>query len=128
MKILLRRLVLAGSGLTFGSIAVLAVVRPHAVAERYGLRLEGVEAYNEFRAIFVGFWLALATMLFVAARRPDRVLLGDMCGLALAAQAGGRLLSVIVDGVPRAEFMLAMVGEMIAGAIVLGCRPGRPGA
>jgi hypothetical protein len=123
MKTLLRRIVLAGSGVTFGFIALAAIVSPHAVAARYGLVVDGVEALNEFRAVFVGFWLALATMLLVAARDPRRVLLGDLCGLALLLQAGGRLLSIAVDGVPRTEFVLAMVGEAFAGATVLICRP-----
>jgi hypothetical protein len=123
VKTLLRRIVLAGSGLTFGAIALAAIVRPHLVAARYGLTVDGVEALNEFRAVFVGFWLALATMLFLAARDPRRVLLGNLCGLALVLQAAGRLLSVAVDGVPRTEFILAMVGEAIAGATVLMCRP-----
>lgn len=125
MKSPVRRLVLAGSGFTFGVIALLAIVSPDRVAARYGLRLDGIEAHNEFRAIFVGFWLALAAMLLTAARRPELVLLGDLCGLALLLQAAGRLLSVAVDGVPRGEFLTAMVGEAIAGAAVLALRPPR---
>lgn len=115
----LRRLALAGSGLTFGSIAVAAVVWPRAVAARYGLHLDGIDAFNEFRAVFVGFWLALATAMIVAARRPTLTTLGDLCGLALLLQAAGRLLSVAVDGGPSLPFVGAMIGEAIAGGIVL---------
>jgi hypothetical protein len=115
----LRRIVLAGSGLTFGTIAVAAVVWPRAVAKQYGLNLDGVDAFNEFRAVFVGFWLALATSMILAARRPALTTLGDLCGLALLLQAAGRLLSVAVDGRPSLPFLGAMIGESIAGAIVL---------
>ena len=115
----LRRIVLAGSGLTFGTIAVAAVVWPRAVAAQYGLHLDGVDAFNQFRAVFVGFWLALATSMIVAARRPALTTLGNLCGLALLLQAAGRLLSIAVDGRPSLPFLGAMVGEAVAGAIVL---------
>jgi hypothetical protein len=121
---LLRRILLAGSGVVFAVIAVAAVVWPHAVAARYGLKLDG-EAMNEFRAVFTGFWLGLAAMLFTAARRPELVILGDLCGLALLLQAMGRLLSVVLDGAPRADFVAAMIGEALTGAIVLAIRPRR---
>lgn len=121
----LRRISLAGSGLTFGTIALLAIVWPQAVAGRYGLHLDGVDAFNEFRAVFVGFWLALATAMIIAARRPALTILGDLCGLALLLQAAGRLLSVAVDGKPSLPFLGAMIGEAIAGATVLLGRIGR---
>lgn len=116
---ILRRIVLAGSGLTFGSIAIAAVAWPRAVAGRYGLHLDGIDAFNEFRAVFVGFWLALATAMIVAARRPAQAMLGNLCGLALLLQAAGRLLSIVVDGRPSVPFLGAMIGEAFAGAIVL---------
>jgi hypothetical protein len=128
MLLAARRVVLAGSGLIFALIAAGAVAWPRLVAARYGLTLDGVEAFNEFRAVFVGFWLALAAMLFVAARRQAPAVLGDLCGLALVLQAGGRLLSLAVDGVPRTDFLAAMLGEALAGIIVLAARPvGRAG-
>jgi hypothetical protein len=82
---------------------------------------------NEFRAVFTGFWLGLAALMITAARRPENVVLGDLCGLALALQAGGRLLSVVLDGVPRSDWIVIMVGEAIAGATVLILRPRRSG-
>ena len=45
--------------------------------------------------------------------------LGDLCGLALLLQAAGRLLSVAADGRPSLPFLAAMIGEALAGAIVL---------
>ena len=62
-------------------------------------------------------------MLFTAARRGAPRVLGDLFGLALVLQAAGRLLSVAVDGVPRADFLSAMVDEAVAGVIVLAGRP-----
>lgn len=127
MLLTLRRVVLAGSGLIFALIAAAAIARPRLVAARYGLTLDGVEGFNEFRAVFVGFWLALAAMLLVAARRQAPTILGDLCGLALFLQAAGRLLSLAVDGVPRSDFLAAMMGEALAGIVVLAARPvGRP--
>ncbi len=128
MRQRLRSIVLAGSGLTFGAIALAAIVWPRTVAARYGLHLDGVDAFNEFRAVFVGFWLALATAMIVAARRPALTTLGDLCGLALLLQAAGRLLSVAVEGPPSLPFLGAMVGEAIAGITVLLGRGSAPAA
>ena len=78
----LRRMALAGSGLTFGFIAIASIAAPAAVAARYAYAVGGADAYNEFHAVFTGFWLGLFALMITAARRPDDQRLGDLCGLA----------------------------------------------
>jgi uncharacterized RDD family membrane protein YckC len=115
----LRRLILAGSGLVFSSIAVLALGMPHPVAAEYGFKLDSVDAMNEFRAVYTGFWLALGALYFTAARRVELTVLSALGGGALLLQALGRALSLAIDGVPSARFVGALALEAIAGAIVL---------
>ncbi len=115
----LRTFALASSGAVFAAIGVLALVLPGRVARAYGLSLSGVDAYNEFRAVFTGFWLALGVAMITAARRPDVPLLGDLCGLMILLQSGARLVSIIVDGRPSPQFVVAMLGEALAAAAIL---------
>lgn len=114
-----RQLCLAGAGVTFGIIALLAIAFPHAVANAYGLTLDRVEGMNEFRAIFTGFWLSLALAMITAARRPELPLLGDLCAAMLLFQALGRALSVVLDGRPSLLFLGALAGEAMTALTVL---------
>ena len=115
----LRRLALCGSGLTFGSIAVAAAVAPATVARTYGLAANGVDGMSEVRAVFTGFWLALAFAMLTAARRPEQTLLGDVCGVMVLMQALGRVTSFILDGRPSMPFVGAMLGELVTAALIL---------
>ncbi len=115
----LRTFALASSGVVFGTIGLLALVLPVPVARAYGFALPGVDAFNEFRAVYTGFWLALAAAMITAARRPDVPLLGDLCGLMLLLQAAGRVASLAMDGMPAPQFVAARFAEAIAAATIL---------
>ncbi len=115
----IRTFALASSGIVFATIGLLALALPVPVARAYGFVLPSVDAFNEFRAIYTGFWLALGAAMVTAARRPDVPLLGDLCGLMLLLQAGGRAASLALDGVPAPQFVGAMIGEALAAAAIL---------
>jgi len=117
-----RRLVLGGSWLVFLAVAACTLVAPRAVAAQYGYALSGVDSFNEFRAIFFGFWLALAGLLFTAARRLELKVLSDLAALALLAQASGRAVSFLLDGVPTARFVGAFAIELVSGALLVWLR------
>jgi hypothetical protein len=119
MLVKLRRLSLAMSGLTFAVIAIAATFAPQLVARNYALSLNGVDGLNEFRAIFMGFWAALAYAMITAARKPERIMLGDVCGVMLLLQALGRAVSMVVDGVPSLNFVGAFLGELSMAVLVL---------
>ena len=114
-----RRLVLASSGALFALIALSAVLWPRVVAAQYAYGLDSVDAFNQFRAIFVGFWSALAMIMITAARRPELGVLGDLCGWALVLQAAGRAASFALDGRPSAPFIGAFALELTGGVLVL---------
>jgi hypothetical protein len=119
IRLLLRRLALAGSGMTFGAIAVASLVVPEKVAAQYAYAVATADAWNEFRAVFTGFWLGLCAMMITAARDPADRRLGDLCGLAIGLQSLARLYAVAVHGVPGASFIGAMLGEMVTAATIL---------
>jgi hypothetical protein len=118
----LRRISLAASGLTFGTIALVGAAAPHAVARVYGLSLVGTDGLSEFRAIFLGFWISLCVAMVAAARRGAPPLLGDVCGLMVLLQALGRVWSVVADGPPSGRFVAALLAELFAGVCILAPR------
>lgn len=129
----LRRIALAMSGLTFGTIGVIGMFLPTQVARVYGLSLVGVDGLAEFRAVYVGFWISLAITMITAARRPDATLLGDLCGVMLLAQSLGRLASFGLDGRPSWPFIAAFVMELASAMTILAPRflarrPAAPGS
>ena len=122
LAVFFRRLALAGSGLTFGVIALLTTVAPVTVTRTYGLTANGIDGLSEVRAVFTGFWLALAAAMLTAARRPEQTMLGDVCGLMIGLQALARVTSVVLDGRPSLPFVAAMLGELVAAALILAPR------
>jgi hypothetical protein len=118
----LRRLSLLMSALTFGAIAIAGAIAPHAVARSYGLSLNGVDGLAEFRAIFMGFWAALAIAMITAARRPDDTLLGDVCGVMLLFQSLARMVSFVLDGRPGPTFVGACFAELFCALLILAPR------
>ena len=119
----IRWLALVLSGLTFLVIAVLALFFPHTVASAYAYTLGSVDSYTEFRAIFIGFWIGLAALLFTAAKRLDNVALGDLGATMILCQALGRLLSFVLDGLPSTRFLIAFALEMTLSLAALLARP-----
>ncbi|OJY25619.1 MAG: hypothetical protein BGO98_33895 [Myxococcales bacterium 68-20] len=115
----LRRLGLLGSGLTFGSIALASLAVPEKVAAQYAYSVGTPDSFNEFHAIFTGFWLGLALLMFTAARRWEDRRLGDLAGAAIGLQALARLLSIALHGAPSASFSSAMLGELVTAILIL---------
>jgi hypothetical protein len=107
-----RQLLLGSSGLTFAVIAVMALAAPRAVAERYGMRLDDHASFNEFRAVFVGFWSGLAVLLFTAVRRTDLPILGNLAATLIGLQAIGRAASFVLDGTTEWRFVSAFLLEI----------------
>ncbi len=119
-----RQVLLLVTALVFVAIAVRSLVAPHAAAAGLGYRLDSVNARSEFRAIYVGLWLAHAVLLVVAARRVDVALLGDLAALLILGQVAGRLVSVALDGsLPSGPLLPIAALEAVGGVVLLLVRP-----
>lgn len=123
IRIVLRRLGLTGSALTFGFIALGSIIAPEKVAAQYAYTVGTADSFNEFHAVFTGFWLGLCAWMLTAARRWEDRRLGDLAGIAIGLQALARLLSIVMHGTPAASFTSAMLGEMVTAAIILQAGP-----
>jgi uncharacterized protein DUF4345 len=122
-----RQALLGLTALVFTGVAVGSVFAPHEMAAGLGYALDNVDALNEFRAIYVGLWLATAGFLVVAARRVDEPLLGDLGATLVLGQTGGRLLSLLLDGTPSVRIWPLFILEAIGGVALLVVRPSRAG-
>jgi len=83
-----RQVPFALTALVFAAIAAAALVAPRKMAEGLGYSLDSVDALSEFRAIYVGLWLATAVLL-VALRRVNEAPLGDLRALLILGQTSG---------------------------------------
>jgi hypothetical protein len=122
-----RQVLLGLTALVFTAIAAGSLVAPHTMAEGLGYSLDNVDAMSEFRAIYVGLWLATAALLVVALRRVRQAVLGDLCALLVLGQTVGRVVSLALDGVPSGRVWPMFVLELIGGVALLVVRPSGPG-
>jgi hypothetical protein len=103
--------------------ALVAMLDPDRVATAMGLFLVGVNGYSQFYAIYVGMRLATAGLAWLAARRSDQPLLGDLVALFLLAQPAGRLVAAFAIGLPRGVLFIVCGIELLGGLALLALRP-----
>jgi len=124
--LVVRRVLLVVAALVFTAIAVANLVIPETMARSMGYHLDGVDARNEYRAIYIGLWLAHAVLLLVAARRIDDLLLGDLAALLIGGQFVGRVVSAVVDGaLPSSKLWPAAAVESLGALALMLARPRR---
>lgn len=123
-----RRVVLSLAALSFLVVAVGSLVAPHKMAEPFGYDLAGPNALNEYRAIYVGLFLAHALVLLWAARSIEQAMLGDIAALLILGQPFGRIVSLVLDGNPSSDLWGMLVVESLGGALLLLVRPSSAGS
>jgi len=121
-----RRTLFTLSGLVFVAIALGSLLAPHEMAAGLGYTLGNVDALSEFRAVYVGLWLAIAVLLVVAGSRVQPALVGDLGALLILGQSVGRLLSLALDGPPTSRIWPMFALETLAGIALLLVRPSAP--
>jgi hypothetical protein len=120
-----RQILLGLTALVFVGIAAGSLVAPDTMARGLGYSLDNVDARSEFRAIYVGVWLATAFLMVVALRNVQQALLGDLCALLVLGQVFGRIISVVLDGFPSARIWPFFIVETIGGLALLAVRPSK---
>ena len=120
----IRKLILIGDGLAFGVIAIGVLFFVGPLGKLYGYTLPfSVDGLNEFRAVYIGFWLGLTILFFTAARKYELAILGDLALLMVLLQSMGRLVSFVLDGIPKPLFILFFILESSSSIIALMIRP-----
>jgi ABC-type thiamin/hydroxymethylpyrimidine transport system permease subunit len=118
-----RQVLLGLTAAVFVAIAIASLLAPQAMAQELGYALLSVDALSEFRAIYVGLWLATAVLLVVAIRRVEVALLGDFCAILVLGQTGGRIMSLLLDGIPSMRVWPIFLLEAVGGIALLVVRP-----
>jgi hypothetical protein len=118
-----RRFILGAAAAVFVLIAIQAILRPDQLL--LGGHLDSIDAYSEFRAIYLGLWLATAVLLIIAARRIREAILGDLGALLILGQVFGRIVSLAADGVPGPRVWGIFMLELVGGVAILLVRPRR---
>ncbi|MEV0247184.1 DUF4345 domain-containing protein [Nocardia sp. NPDC050712] len=95
----MRTVVLALVGVLFTGMGLYALVAPAALARPFGLSASTAVSRTEIRAVYGGFGVAIAGVLFWSAFGSGELRTGAALtvGVALAGMAGGRVLSWLVD-------------------------------
>jgi hypothetical protein len=118
-----RQALLILTALVFAGLAVASLAAPHTMARGIGYTLDNVDALSEFRAVYVGLWLATAALLIIAARRVEDALLGDLGAMLVLGQTLGRVISLALDGMPSARIWPIFILEAVGGLALLAVRP-----
>jgi hypothetical protein len=118
-----RKLFLLGNGLTFLGFAISTTLNITFTATLYGYTLNGIGGANEFRAVYMGFWLGLTLGFFLSLKHYRLAILGDVLFAMVLLQSLGRLYSFAVDGIPPTRFILFFALEFVTAGIGLMIRP-----
>ena len=103
-----------------------SLVMPRKMAEGLGYSLNNVDALSEYRAVYVGVWLATVALLGVAIRRVREAIFGDLCAILILGQTGGRIVSIVLDGMPSGRVWPMFALEALGGVALLIVRPSDP--
>jgi ABC-type uncharacterized transport system permease subunit len=110
-------LALAGGVFTVIGLSHLSV--PQTMLSFHGLMLTSISAYSDVRAGYGGLYVALGVVFLGGAVRPGmRELALLMLAAVTGGLAGGRLLSLVVDGAPTWSAWLLLAVELAAAVSV----------
>jgi Domain of unknown function (DUF4345) len=119
----IRKVILFGDGLTFLLIAIGVLFSAEKAANLYGYTLNGIDGHNEFRAVYIGFWIGLTILFFTALCKIDLPVLGDIALVMVLLQSLGRVLSFVMDGMPDKRYIIVFFLEFVSSVIGLLMRP-----
>ncbi|MGW0324284.1 MULTISPECIES: DUF4345 domain-containing protein [unclassified Nocardia] len=119
----MRTVVLSLVAVLFAGMGLYALVAPAALARPFGTTVATAVSRAEIRAVYGGFGLAVAGVLFWSAFGADDLRSGAALtvGVALAGMAGGRIISRLVDSATRfyPNWFYCLI-ELVGAALVLG--------
>ncbi|MDZ4813892.1 MAG: DUF4345 family protein [Pseudomonadota bacterium] len=118
-----RQVLLISIALVFGAIAIRTLLSPEPIAAELGYTLVAPNGYSELFAVYVGVWLATASLCVLAAVRVRQPLFGDLLAMFELAQPLGRLLALPQFGLPQGPLLAFFVVEVAGGLALLAVRP-----
>lgn len=120
------RLILFLAAAEIGLVGLIYLFAPMLMLGANGMTIETVSEYHSTRAAYGGAFVGFGLLFLLGAlkaplRRPALVALGTF----MAGFAGGRIYSLIADGMPAPAFLGALATEvLLAGAALWALRRG----
>lgn len=106
------------SALPFAGVGIAFLVAPATMSAHVGLEVTNVTADNDLRGVYGGLSLGCAALLAWCSMRDDRTYVGVHAQVfAFAGLAGGRLVSLLVSGMPEPIGLALHAAEIVG----LGC-------
>ncbi|MBB5911707.1 apolipoprotein N-acyltransferase [Nocardia transvalensis] len=118
----MRVVVLVAAGIFFAGMGIYALAAPAALVRPFRLTPDAAESRSEVRAVYGGFGLAVAGVLWWAASGTDDLRSGAALtvGVALAGMAAGRVISRVLDaGTAFYPIWFYCLVEVVGAALVL---------
>ncbi|MEV6279808.1 DUF4345 family protein [Nocardia sp. NPDC051832] len=119
----MRTVVLSLVAVLFAGMGLYALAAPAGLARPFGLSVQTAVSRSEIRAVYGGFGIAVAAVLFWAGFGSGDMRTGAALtvGFALAGMAGGRIVSRLLDSeVGFYPIWFYCLVELAGAALVLG--------
>lgn len=114
----LKSVVLLSASIGIGVIGLGYLISPQFMYGFYGIDLETVNEANMVRSAYGGLFLGFAILFFLGARRYQLATPSLIALLTfMASFAVGRVISIIVDGMPSPLILSLIVLEIIYSAL-----------
>ena len=111
-------LVLISAFMGIGAIGIGYLMAPEFMYGLYGIELQSVNEANMVRAAYGGLFLGFALLFLAGALKPSLTRAALVALLVfMASFAFGRLVSLLVDGVPHALICLLIALEVVYAAL-----------
>lgn len=114
----LKGVVLLSASIGIGLIGLGYLISPQFMYGLYGIELETVNEANMVRSAYGGLFLGFAALFFLGVRR-DQLATPSLIALLtfMGGFAIGRVISIIVDGMPSPLVLSLLVFEIIYSAL-----------
>ena len=111
---------LGSAGIGIAVIGAIYLVAPEFILGVYGIKVQSASEANLFRGAYGGMFIAFAALFCLGALR-DRFMRSARAALLvfMAGFALGRIVSIIVDGVPHILLVGILVVELAYSGAVL---------
>jgi hypothetical protein len=113
-------LICVGLGaLLYLALGVFALVMPTRLLRAFGIKVAGVDACNEIRAVYGGLPLAFAGLLCMAMAAPHRAEgIALSVSVATLGMVAGRICSALIDRGMSKIALAAAAAELLAAALI----------
>ena len=118
-----RQVLLAATGGIFASFSLWAALKPQSLATSLGYTLASKNAISEFHAVYVGVFIAQASLCALAYTRVVDAAIGNLVAVFLLGQPFGRMIAAFRGSWPAGFLLVLFIMEFVGGGLILLVQP-----